>query len=127
MTQGLRESLTYYNTLTTKRYGVYRKVDFAISLCKFVGDTFNMERLEKIKKNGVKLGLPLIHVNYLCDNVFNPDTRIRKTKGKQKQNFGLLELNEELLEIERIADAVVLKYRAELDAFISSATVEVMD
>lgn len=128
MVQALRDSLAYYNTLATKRYGVYRKIAFAINLTKFIGEKEkdSHERLKQIKKKGLNLNLPLIYVNWICDTIFDPNTHLKVTKGTDTVKIGLLEFQQELLEIENVADAFVLRYRNELDAFITSATAEIL-
>lgn len=127
MAQAMRDSLTYYNTLSTKRYGVHKKINFAIALTEFVKDGENNSLLKNLKEKGLNLSMPLIYINYICDNIFNPDTRIRIRIGKEVKKIGLLEFHNELLEIENLSDAIVLKYRNELDAFITTMKAEVLE
>jgi hypothetical protein len=46
--------------------------------------------------------------------------------GRKGLKIGLLEMHQELLEIEQMTDFIVMKYRNELDAFITSAKAEVL-
>src|SRR5574340_1131263 len=124
--QPMRDIMMEYRMLANRRFGIYRKINFAINLAEYVKDFDSYKLAKDIMEKGYNLNLPLIAINKICDAVYDPNIRIRVRRKNRYTKIPLLMIEEELLNIEQIADRIVLKHRAELDSFITSAEADIL-
>ncbi len=124
--QPMRDIMMEYRMLANRRFGIYRKANFALNLTGYVKDFKEHQLIQNLIDRGKSINLPLVLINKLCDIIYDPNVRIRVKRNNKYVKIPLMSIEEELLNMEQMIDQIVMKHRAELDDFVTSTEADVL-